>query len=1203
MSLADPVKSARRAAMNREARFEKQAIPPSMPRARHRTPQDRTDPLRDAKNQLRGARSPVVSLSEIRDRLSIGLYVPLITWLRENSFLARKYFHPVAPSSLDRLKRYAPLQPTTPDREVRWAASYLLGHGALINKYLELAHAYDQALLLGQYAEASEALAGIESNCGCSLWLLKQQVAYLQQANGLEAQKQYATEVRRLAPGDGIVPFVTYYASVRNEPTVSATRFVPQVAAELRALVMPGDLRAYLNYHIVSPVLQSEGAIADILRHEHAGSVVDYYESFLHAGRSIVASSIDPLYPPMREAVALLAGRIRDPRLASLQAQLSGAPPAPVAGVNAAYRAFSHQLRGEYLEARTLALSGLAASPADPDLLSVASTSIALSANRHEPAGASGSASSSLPEGSLIHRMVRSLEQVHGNGADAEMAITELLKLSLNFSGRPWAETAKALVLADHSPEQDQSAQVAARYVASGSGRPHPARLRALREGNERQSYYAWMKAGLTDPALALYTVTHVVSVPPQRPEIAGAGIVDEQALLMLAESHSDRGDHEQSLQLSRQLLASENAYLKRLALRLSTHSLLALGRRVECVRLIASEAARDWGVYEVVPLGSLLQTLNVEEKSELAGATALAIVYDLYQSFYDDQYDSLLHFAFDDVLDAAGVTRPSHLAAKIGELDRHELLYFLEHICVPPVMDRAVARFRNSREVLEERIAICRALIALNPEHENAYEQEIRNLLGVIMVRRRLREVEESKIYVDRDNVLRAADAALRETYGRYLAFVRHGIDVEQRASSGATAGAAPRDGLVNLPLPANEGYELLRSIVLGVRDEYVSNTAYGLDGFLSTRIRHGTLVNQLRSPLEAVQLITPRKESTNSYLPNEYWAPLFVGAPEHVQQEFTEALSDFSRRFDAFVHEVRTQWLQIRRTAGDSGMFAFMPDGESISVLSQLVTPETSFAELIYHVIALMDSLLDTSLRRIRDTLTTQAKTTVTGLLAQLQTRVVPLSAHVDLHKFNDAVATARTGLQVAIDRVAGWFHRTGEQRVEPFAIEDAIRVAEASLTSAGRHLTVHVASEDARAGGAQLRGQFLVSIVDLFFILFDNAVRYDGLRAPHSVWVTLGWQDEWITVKVRNPIAPGAMTSEGDAKLQRAREALQDRRYLGAAATEGGSGLCKVGKIIAHDFRLPPRLTFGAEAGDFVVDFALPASRLTEHSPDEG
>jgi hypothetical protein len=82
----------------------------------------------------------------------------------------------------------------------------------------------------------------------------------------------------------------------------------------------------------------------------------------------------------------------------------------------------------------------------------------------------------------------------------------------------------------------------------------------------------------------------------------------------------------------------------------------------------------------------------------------------------------------------------------------------------------------------------------------------------------------------------------------------------------------------LMALSLPKNEMDDLFQAMIINLRDEFISSAEHGLDGYLSVRIRHGTLVSQLRSPLEAANLITKKHSETGAYYSNEHWKKKLV-------------------------------------------------------------------------------------------------------------------------------------------------------------------------------------------------------------------------------------------------------------------------------------------------------------------------------------
>ena len=151
---------------------------------------------------------------------------------------------------------------------------------------------------------------------------------------------------------------------------------------------------------------------------------------------------------------------------------------------------------------------------------------------------------------------------------------------------------------------------------------------------------------------------------------------------------------------------------------------------------------------------------------------------------------------------------------------------------------------------MLEERQAICRHLVELDPQLVNVYHEELRTLLRRSMLQKRMREVEQRKIYVDVDSFKRHVRSLFKESYARYQDLLREHPDEIMEPSyqllSTIRNLVSPEYGLsVELHLPDTPAADLHpREIVRGMRDEFVTSSEHGLDKYLSVRIRHGTLV-----------------------------------------------------------------------------------------------------------------------------------------------------------------------------------------------------------------------------------------------------------------------------------------------------------------------------------------------------------------------
>ena len=94
------------------------------------------------------------------------------------------------------------------------------------------------------------------------------------------------------------------------------------------------------------------------------------------------------------------------------------------------------------------------------------------------------------------------------------------------------------------------------------------------------------------------------------------------------------------------------------------------------------------------------------------------------------------------------------------------------------------------------------------------------------------------------------------------------------------------------------------------------------GLDSYLSTRVRHGTLQGQIRRAFSNNNLITEKiSDTSNIYAPNEYIKKIV----EPNYDKISSILNDFSESVDDEITRIKQEILQIKygERGIDSGIF----------------------------------------------------------------------------------------------------------------------------------------------------------------------------------------------------------------------------------------------------------------------------------------
>ena len=96
-------------------------------------------------------------------------------------------------------------------------------------------------------------------------------------------------------------------------------------------------------------------------------------------------------------------------------------------------------------------------------------------------------------------------------------------------------------------------------------------------------------------------------------------------------------------------------------------------------------------------------------------------------------------------------------------------------------------------------------------------------------------------------------------------------------------------------------------------IRDQFLFNPKSGLDNYLSTRIRHGTLINQLRNHFETDNLIS--NKVNDAYIPNEFWIYSVFGIKDAIlKSDCITRFTEFSSKIDALIFKIKDQYVQVR-------------------------------------------------------------------------------------------------------------------------------------------------------------------------------------------------------------------------------------------------------------------------------------------------
>jgi hypothetical protein len=1131
--------------------------------------------------------------ARIRINLAIPVIDEIVAWLHSKPSVHYLLSGNPFPRTYAELEPRHSVLPNNAEFEIRWHTANLTYYSESIQAFVDQKIKFETELLKSNFTNCRNILDKIERDFGKSYWLISNRFALLQLTDGLESQKTFLSDITQ--EGFGFVNYISYLFSYKNEVTTIPSQFHKFVVDSNRRSSLDEEYSAFVQFLCIPGNKYDDHEIASVMSYTGTSSIVDGYEAILRLARVIIAREMTSLLGPLNVGISRLKSRINDSNLRSIMFALEKEASNEMIVTASAIEMFESLLRGNPDDVRARIERHIESNVRDFDVWEIAVKSQLF--RSREMDSLTDLQSSVGKRNSYMEGLLIRLSTLLDNDDSGNEVSTEIIKASFNFNTHNWSTSLMGFISRECKKEIIGVPNVDATFGALFSTRLHPMRILST-PADKKLKYVKAIAAKVPRRLGLLYSEVFVESpADPNTVETLKNELsTDEFNLLMtnLAFRNEDAGE---CLLFAEELCNSPISYYQNNGIRFKAAALLN-SDPAQCVRFCVSTLLRKPQLIRMLPLSELASGITNEEKIALGGSLALPILYDQYSNSVSDDLDHRRSFALEDVLEANGVRRPSQLNDLKDRFNKEELVYLLRNIAIESVMDTST-EYSGTSDLANERLKICQILTELDPHNTEQYQAEIININRRLLFERRMREVEQSRVYFDRENIKKKVMNEARESFNRYLTFLGEQIDPRKLTYKKNKFQVIGVEGkpLIILGIPDDELVQVFASIFTKIRDEYVSNVPNGLDAFLSVRIRHGTLGAQLRNTLEKFGLVTQKDYKTNEYEPNEYWRERIVDSTADGDKEvkglveLDKKFARFSLGIDRLVQEILSKWIQVRRNPDEIGEFDFYFSPLQIGMLSTRLSPDTDFETFVEYLLDIFENRLTLRLERVRLLFSEECKARLVRLLTSLQTDVTIIGSnyHLDVGELSAAIVMGRTEIINVVDRITKWFTLSKSTAKEPFSIDEAIQISENSVRTLGNEFEISLHDG---CKSLKILGKHLNAFVDIFFILFENIVRHSHNGPSQNAKVAVATHDEMLTIIVENGVT---LESEEDSVRSRVniiREAIDRGDYVRNVAKEGGTGLHKVFNILRSSFSSNSTLSFDfTNDSRFIVTFGIP------------
>lgn len=296
-------------------------------------------------------------------------------------------------------------------------------------------------------------------------------------------------------------------------------------------------------------------------------------------------------------------------------------------------------------------------------------------------------------------------------------------------------------------------------------------------------------------------------------------------------------------------------------------------------------------------------------------------------------------------------VTYPSELIPRFKSRDREKVELFLYILLSDDILYHHY-KLRSTIDVLDEKLKIVNYLKAQYPD-QRRYSDIFTELMHELVAYRGMNKMDDSKIYVNEDAVMKYELCDIEPLYERF----------RKQAALARKGGTVLLVGGINFKDPSGIS-EIIQDTVSYSNDAVADvatelfdfirlaflKSRFGLGTYLSTRIRHGVFEGEMRSFLERLDLIL--STDRGSYVTETHWHHHYH-VDHNTRNLLNTALKNFSYNTDHLINSFKDSVIQIRVDNKDpnGGLFCYEQSPDVVSRQLMLLENESANAQEFCH------------------------------------------------------------------------------------------------------------------------------------------------------------------------------------------------------------------------------------------------------------
>lgn len=439
---------------------------------------------------------------------------------------------------------------------------------------------------------------------------------------------------------------------------------------------------------------------------------------------------------------------------------------------------------------------------------------------------------------------------------------------------------------------------------------------------------------------------------------------------------------------------------------------------------------------------------LNVLEKNSCAGLEDAIDLPIFYKVASFDSYSQ--YVAYDIFISEHSIEKPMQLFDLSNKFEQKKYIYFLREVCTSEILHHSIF-FEGSDDIENERILILKELLKIDKENEDLYIEELTEISKKTAIRKTIREVNKGRIFVNIQQLKSIEASNIKEGFNRYK-------ELENYSQDKGLVAIDPSLELISNYLKLIEeeqkdegsiddpAYISFKVMFLELRDKFLHSKECGLDACLSTRIRHGTLANHIRSVFESLNLVS-RKDKSGEYHDIDYWDIRIPYSVHNKRNKIQVILKEFSQEIDALIERIIKEHIQIyteKHTSKPDALFNYAFPRKYLKLLFFDVKNIQEHNKFLDYSFKVLEDFTNIHLEKVRSFFRKELKDSFLTIISNLDSDIKKVIGDTPFVDLTTSIMTCSTNIQNELDNISEWFDFSNPSIDHPLAVETLIQTS---------------------------------------------------------------------------------------------------------------------------------------------------------------